>query len=121
VLDDPSVGCGEPRVKKRLRKKKHLGEFRELGFELSGALQPGVSNDDINAFVDRLIGVIETRSLLFGGGVGGDDNFGGFVTRDGRGSATEDDRAALREFLSSERQFTRFDVGALRDAWYGWD
>ena len=30
-------------MKKRLRKKKHLGEFKELGFEVRGDLRPGLA------------------------------------------------------------------------------
>jgi uncharacterized protein YggL (DUF469 family) len=52
-------------VKKRLRKKKHLGEFKELGFEVRGDLSSGFSRDHIEAFVDRLIAVVEARSLAF--------------------------------------------------------
>jgi uncharacterized protein YggL (DUF469 family) len=55
-------------VNKRLRKKKRVGEFKELGFELLGYLRPGISDGDIDAFVDRLIVVVEARKLGFGGG-----------------------------------------------------
>jgi len=40
-------------MNKRLRKKKRVGEFRELGSELLGDLRPGISDDDIDAFVDQ--------------------------------------------------------------------
>jgi uncharacterized protein YggL (DUF469 family) len=96
-------------VKKRLRKKKHLGEFKELGFE------------EREAFVDRLIDIVEARSLAFGGGAGRDDKLDGFVTRAGRGSATEEDRAALAAFLDRAAEIARHEVGALRDAWHRWD
>lgn len=52
---------------------------------------------------------------------GRDDKLDGFVTRMGRGSATEDDRAALAAFLAGDDAVVRHEVGALRDAWYGWD
>lgn len=42
---------------------------------------------------------VEARKLGFGGGGGRDGKFEGFVTRMGRGSATEDDRTALDAFL----------------------
>jgi uncharacterized protein YggL (DUF469 family) len=61
-------------VKKRLRKKKHLGEFKELGFEVRSDRRPGLSGNDLEAFVDRLIDIVEARSLAFGGGAGRDDN-----------------------------------------------
>ena len=53
-------------MKKRLRKKKHFGEFKELGFEVRGDLRPGLSGNDLEAFVDRLIEIVEARSLAFG-------------------------------------------------------
>ncbi|MBZ4417867.1 YggL family protein [Myxococcus sp. RHSTA-1-4] len=105
-------------MNKRLRKKKRGGEFKELGFELFGDLRPDVSDDDIEAFVDRLIVVVEARKLAFGGGGGRDEKFEGFVTRMGRGSATEDDRTVLAAFLAGDDAIVRHEVGALRDAWY---
>lgn len=108
-------------MNKRLRKKKRVGEFKELGFELRGDLCPGLAGADLDAFVDRLIDVVEARKLAFGGGAGRDDKLDGFVTRMGRGSATEDDRAAIIAFLAGDAAVVRHEVGALRDAWYGWD
>jgi uncharacterized protein YggL (DUF469 family) len=96
-------------VKKRLRKKKLLGEFKELGFEA------------LEAFVDRLIDIVGARSLAFGGGAGRDHKLDGFVTRAGRGRATEEDRAALAAFLAGDQESARHEVGALRDAWHSWD
>jgi uncharacterized protein len=74
----------------------------------------------LEAFVDRLIDVVEVRKLAFGGGAGRDDQLDGFVTRMGRGSATEDDRAALGAFLAGDDAVVRHEVGPLRDAWHGW-
>jgi uncharacterized protein YggL (DUF469 family) len=108
-------------MNKRLRKKKRVGEFKELRFELFGDLRTGISDDDIDPFVDRLIDVVESRKLGFGGGGGRDGKFEGFVTRMGRGSATEDDRAVLAAFLAGDEALVRHDFGALRDAWYGWE
>ena len=68
-------------MKKRLRKKKHLGEFKELGFEVRGDLRPGLSGNDLEAFVDRLIDIVDARSLAFGGGAGRDDELNGFAGR----------------------------------------
>jgi len=108
-------------MNKRLRKKKRVGEFKELGFEVRGDLRPGLSGDDIEAFVDRLIDVVEARSLAFGGGAGRADKLDGFIMRAGRGRATEEDRAALAAFLDGDAEIARAEVGALRDAWHGWD
>jgi len=94
-------------MNRRLRKKKRVGEFKELGFEVRGDLRPGLSGDDIEAFMDRLIDVVEARSLAFGGGAGRADKLDGFITRDGRGSATEEDRAALAAFLDGDAEIAR--------------
>jgi uncharacterized protein YggL (DUF469 family) len=106
-------------MNRRLRKKKRVGEFKELGFELLGDLRPGISDDDIDAFVDRLIVVVEARRLGFGGGGGRDGKLEGFVTRMGRGSAsaTEEDRVALAAFLKGDDAVVRHELGALSDAW----
>jgi hypothetical protein len=64
-------------MNKRLRKKKCVGEFKEFGFELFADLRSGISDDDIEAFVDRLIVVVEVRKLAFGGGGGRDGKFEG--------------------------------------------
>ncbi len=108
-------------MNKRLRKKKRVGEFKEFGFELRADLRPGLVGVELDAFVDRLIDVVEARKLGFGGGAGRDDKLDGFVTRMGHGSATEDDRAALAAFLAGDDAVVRHEIGALRDAWYGWD
>jgi uncharacterized protein YggL (DUF469 family) len=108
-------------MNRRLRKKKRVGEFKELGFELQDDLRPGISGEHVEAFIDRLIDVVEARQLAFGGGAGRDCKLDGFVTRMGRGSATEEDRAALAAFLEGDDAVVRHEVGALRDAWYGWD
>jgi uncharacterized protein YggL (DUF469 family) len=104
-------------MKKRLRKKKHVGEFQQLGFELEGDLRAGMGRAADEAFTDRFLAHIEARQLMFGGGIGGGE-VGGFVSRFDRGSATEDDRASVSAFLASDPDVVRHVVGELRDAWY---
>jgi len=103
-------------MKKRLRKKKHVGEFQELGFDLDGSLRPGMDREAVHAFSDRFIAHIEAQQLAFGGGIG--PTVGGFVTRFGRGSATEEDRASVTSFLASDPDILKHVIGELRDAWY---
>jgi hypothetical protein len=79
-------------VKRRLRKKKRVGEFRELGFGVRADLRPGIDDAEIETFVDRMIAFVEARQLAFGGGGEHNGKFDAFVTRAGRGSATDDDR-----------------------------
>jgi uncharacterized protein YggL (DUF469 family) len=104
-------------VRRRLRKKKHLEEFQELGFDVHVELSGDLGDAEFHAFIRRLIDAVEARHLAFGGGGGGGKAFDGFVTRAGRGSATDDDRRALGELLDGDAAVVRHEVGALVDAW----
>ncbi|HTU62679.1 MAG TPA: 50S ribosome-binding protein YggL, partial [Polyangiales bacterium] len=57
-------------MRKRLRKKKRVGEFQELCFELRAELRSDLDNAELEGFVDRLIDTVEARKLSFGGGAG---------------------------------------------------
>lgn len=103
-------------MKKRIRKKKRVGEFQEFGFDVDATLRANMDREALYAFSDRFIAHIEANNLAFGGGIGA--IVGGFVTRFARGSATEDDRASIMTFLKSDPDVTEHQVGALRDAWY---
>jgi uncharacterized protein len=104
-------------MRRRLRKKKRLGEFTELGFEVRAELTPDLDDAGFEAFIDRCIEAVEARRLGFGGG-GRREDFAGFVTQLGRGSATEHDRTAMVTFLSSDPAVVRHAVGPLVDAWH---
>lgn len=103
-------------MKRRLRKKKRVGEFQELGFELTCALHPS-TRAERDALLDRWIGFVESRGLGFGGTVV-EGRLEGFVTRLGRGSATAEDQSAVVRFLASEALALGCQVGPLRDAWH---
>jgi uncharacterized protein YggL (DUF469 family) len=103
-------------MRRRLRKKKHLGEFREDGFAVGIVLRAGLPAAEHNAFVDAFIAAIEARGLAFGGG-GWPPRFDGFATRALRGSATDDDRAAMAAFLDGHPAVVAHEVGPLVDAW----
>ena len=83
-------------------------------------LREGLSDAHVDAFFDRWIDAIEARGLSFGGG-GDDRTLRGFVTRSGRGSATDEDRASLAALLESDELVVGHDISELRDAWYDWD
>lgn len=106
-------------MRRRLRKKKHLGEFKVLGFGLRANFRSGITGDEIEAFVDRLIDVVEARGICFGGGPGRGELFQAHVGRLGRGSTTEEDRRALGEYLAGDQAIAKHEIGPLRDAYYG--
>jgi hypothetical protein len=103
-------------MKKRLRKKKHLGEFREDGFAVRIVMKDALAAEAHNAFVEALVAAVEAHGLAFGGG-GIPPVFDGFVTRAAKGSASEADRAAMAAFLDAHEAVVAHEVGPLVDAW----
>lgn len=65
-------------MKRRLRKKRRLGEFREYGFSVLAQFPSGARGPEAEARLDEFIRFVETRNL----GVGGNpEGTGGFVSR----------------------------------------
>jgi uncharacterized protein len=102
------------RRSKRLQKKLRIGEFKEYGFAVSFRLDQSLSPKASDEFWSSFVGdLIDRRGLSFSGGEEG------FVTRFGRGSASEEDRVAVATWLEQRPGVERVVVGALVDAWYG--
>lgn len=105
-------------MKKRIRKKLHLGEFRELGFQLRFRVRDTVSDAELDSWWDDFITeAIEGNKLLCGGASGREWNV--FVTLDGRGSATDEHRATLERWLRARGDVDAIDIGPLVDMWHG--
>ncbi len=99
---------------RRLRKKLHLGEFQQLGFEVSITLQPNLEIDALDRFLDEFIlDAIEKNQLAFGGGTDG-----GFITTWKRGSASEAHRATVENWLGRRPEVVSVTLEPLVDAWY---
>lgn len=98
-------------MRRRLRKKLRLGEFEDVlipvAFELSAAL----SSDEIHAWLDELVEVVEGLDLGFGGV--GRYRWSGFVQSAARwGRPTAEQAALLRSWLAMHRAVRRARVGA---------
>jgi len=105
-------------VRKRLRKKLHVGEFQELGFAVRFQVMDNLSNDAFDAVVDAFISqAIEAHGLVCGGG-GKNPEWNVFVTRTGRGSITEGHRQAIETWLAARSEVNTVQIGPLVDAWY---
>lgn len=103
-------------MNKRLRKKKHLGEFRQMGFTIECQLRPG-SGD---RFIDDLIDIVD-HDLCVGGG-GAADGFGGVISSEHRyASASHKDIDTLRHWLENRTDVSSFQISGLWDMWYGRD
>lgn len=101
----------------RQRKKLRLGEFQELGFEVTAKSAKELSSAERSEFINALIVAIDEMGLLFGGGF--NNELAGFVVVDAlRGSVTEEQRACFKKWLESRPELADVQVGPLKDAWY---
>lgn len=102
---------------KRAQKKLFIGEYAVFDFEVSGQVTQGDESDFGTCF-DDFIDFVESRNLCFGGGYTGKE-FDAFITAiDIRVSTTEDDRLAIKNWLSSQDKLYNIVVGDLVDANY---
>lgn len=104
-------------MRKRLRKKFRLGEFREFGFEVRFTT-PKLTPAEADAFLDQWIEFVESQHLQFGGG-GNAADWSGFITIAGRGSTTAGQRDAVIRWLQSYPGVTDVRVSDPIDAWHG--
>jgi uncharacterized protein YggL (DUF469 family) len=107
-------------MRKRLRKKKYLGEFAVYGFEITFSVRPELTQDQQDEFLDRFLAeAIEGNRLLFGGG-GGPERWSGFAVADGhRISATDAQRQAVERWLGTQDGIFGIHIAPLRDAYHG--
>ena len=105
-------------MRKRLRKKLHVGEFQELGCEVRFQVVDNLSHEAFDTVVDAFISqAIEANGLVCGGG-GKNPDWSVFVTCDGRSSVTEAHRRAMETWLADRPEVYTFQMGPLVDAWY---
>jgi hypothetical protein len=103
-------------MRRRLRKKQRLGEFREFGFDVAFSLPAELSDTQVLDFADEFIDHIEAHNLTFGGASG--HRWDVFVTRPHRGSATKDDRDTLHDWLERHSLVSDVRLSELVDAWH---
>lgn len=99
---------------RRLRKKLCVDEFQELGFELTFNFKEGLSDTDLDTFVENFVhDAVEANGL---GYVGGEDY--GFVCLGKRGSVNEEQRSLIENWLKGRSELSDFTVSPLMDVWY---
>jgi len=103
-------------MNKRIRKKWHVGEFKEFGIQLSFQLNMKLTLEEANELIYRLIDHVEAHNLEFGGGVSRQGIGGYYVMREGQKSVLESDRAILETFMKSESMIETYKIGELSDA-----
>lgn len=104
-------------VKKRLRKKKKLGEFKEEGFSLKVDFVPDLNDASINQFIDELIDLMEEHKMLMGGG--SLNNTWEAVIFRHKQSTTQDDKAAVLQWLKERPGVASYEVSKNWDVWHG--
>ncbi len=82
-------------MKKRLRKKKRLGEFDQIGFGLEVTFI--VADSDYDILYDAFIDFIESLNLCCGGGLG--KHWCQHVNSEDDSSVTEENRQKVVEWL----------------------
>lgn len=99
---------------RRLRKKLCVDEFQELGFELTLDIKEGLSDQELDAFVDAFL-----DECIEGNGLGyvGDEDYG-FVCLGKRGSVSEEQRAQVEAWLKARPELNGSTLSPLMDVWY---
>jgi uncharacterized protein YggL (DUF469 family) len=109
-------------MKKRLRKKLRLNEFREMGFLLGYRYAADKSESDRYELLENFLEkAIETNGLLCIGfpKETEDNQFEAFVMVDEpRGSVNEEQRSAVMDWLKAEGEISAYHASPLMDAWY---
>ncbi|MFQ1650051.1 YggL family protein [Aeromonas veronii] len=103
---------------RRLRKKLHVGEFQECGFELGFNFDP--QQTDVDQALDRWIEFVEAQGWCFGGG--GDMTshvIAGYLCQFARSTLTDADREQAACWLASQPWVISHQIAPLSDVWYG--
>lgn len=111
------MGMKTSKLKRRLRKKFYLGEFRELGFEIFVEFKSNFSEQEFDKFSDEFIDLMENNKLLFGGG-GKNESWEGFIASAKKfASPTQIDKDKVKGWLENRPEIKNYRVGEFLDAW----
>ncbi len=105
-------------MKKRLRKKKRLGEFQEFGFYLDAEYDEIKDESKFDDFIDRVLDMIEDNGFVCGGKFL-EEQFDGFLSLSNPSLELESQKKALLESLKSISEIKKAEVSENVDAWYG--
>ena len=103
-------------MKKRLRKKKHVGEFAVFGVPVAIRLVDGTGFDP---FLDTfLTNAIEANGCYFGGG-GQKDRLSGIIELGRKTDLPEERLKKVSHWLDTNSDVTNYLTGEINDLWYG--
>lgn len=102
-------------MKKRIRKKKHLGEFREYGVSINLSLtNKKTFNDFLDEFTEK---AIEGNNCFFGGG-GNYLKFSGIIEL-GQSDLIDTRKKHIIKWLDNNSKIKSYKTGELFDLWHG--
>lgn len=107
------------RLNQRQRKKLHLGQFQQLIFSVRAEFPHTLEEVAYDSLWNDFIDFLQDRKLVIGGM--GDHTEVDGVIQAWRGTASEDDRQAVKEWLSARTEVKIVSVGVLVDGWYEYD
>ncbi|GAB2789691.1 uncharacterized protein YggL (DUF469 family) [Hymenobacter luteus] len=102
-------------MKKRLRKKKHLAEFKEFGWYVDYQFE-SVSEEADFAFWDMLIEEVEALGLMIGGST---TSFFAHPASRVPEATTQYRQQQLHQWLTRQLGVGAVTSSPLTDAWYG--
>ena len=110
-------------MRKRLRKKRHIGEYRQDGFSISCDFRRSLTGEEFDHFIDSFItSAIEAHGLLFAGGGSRGSRWSGIVFRDHRYASVSDaDKDQVREWLAGYSEIQSVALSDSWDIWHGED
>ncbi|OCG15428.1 hypothetical protein A9G09_04655 [Gilliamella sp. wkB292] len=102
---------------RRLRKKLHIEEFKELGFTVSWSFDEGTSEETIDNVVDQfIIEAIQANGLAYEGS--GYLSWQGIICTQKLGNCTEENRDVVTKWLENHG-LKNVKTSELIDIW--WD
>ena len=102
---------------RRLRKKLHIEEFKELGFTVSWSFEEGTTEETLDNIVDQFIlEAVQPNGLAYEGS--GYLNWKGIICTQKRGNCTEEHRDIVIKWLN-EHGLKSVKTSPLIDIW--WD
>lgn len=99
-------------MKKRLRKKLHLKEFKEFGFEVIIHHDQSLSAEQQVDMLDHLIDFMEANNYQVGGSAEG-----AYITKR-KGSINEQERQSIIEAIGTIEGVLSVTASPLTDAWH---
>ena len=102
-------------MRKRLKKKKHIGPFKRWGVDIAIFIR---QDADVFAFLDDFsVQAIEPNGCSYGGG--GNSPFEAFIDLGRTCNDPPKKLALISEWLDARSDISGYKCGKLVDAWYG--